>query len=72
MARTGRPRNRVPTVPWRVYIPADLAAKVELLINDPLRDKAKYGERGQLIEGLLREWLEKQQKQEVQAELPPP
>ena len=54
-----RPRNVVPTVEWKVYIPADIAAQVELLLLDPMRERVRHGARGELIAKLLREWLEK-------------
>ena len=54
----GRPKNAMPTVEWRSYVRADLAAKVELLLKDPLRDRVKYGERGKLIESLLERWVQ--------------
>lgn len=47
-------------VQWKLYLPLSLAAEVELLLLDPLREKVKYGARNELIEKLLREWLEKQ------------
>lgn len=60
MARTGRPRNKVPRIKWDVYIRQDLAAQIELLLADPMRERVKYGARGELIESLLEEWLQKQ------------
>ena len=59
-SKGGRPANAVPTVKWDVYLRSDLAAQIELLLLDPMREKVKYGARGKLIEQLLSEWLEKQ------------
>lgn len=60
MSRTGRPPKAIPTVEWKVYIRSDLAAQVELLLTDPMREKVRYGKRGQLIEQLLEAWLKTQ------------
>lgn len=57
-----RPRNTVPSIEWKVYLPSDLAAQIELLLLDPMRDKPKHGARGKLVEQLLREWLEKRKQ----------
>ena len=59
MSKGGRPTNAVPTVKWDLYIRSDLAAQVELLLLDPMREKVRYGARGKLMEQLLNEWLEK-------------
>lgn len=59
-AKRGRPPFAVPKVEWAVMIPQPLAAQVELLLLDPLLDKPKHGARSELLEQLLREWLEKQ------------
>ena len=58
MAQVGRKPNAVPTIEWKFHIPVDLAAQVELLLKDPVRDKVKYGERSKLLETLLRQWIE--------------
>lgn len=55
--RAGRPRNAMPSAVWKVCIPLDLAAQIELLLHDPLRGKTKYGSRGALIELALRTWI---------------
>jgi hypothetical protein len=57
MAKPGKKPNAVPTQRWDLYIPSDLAAAVELLLTDPVRARVKYGARSELIEGLLRRWL---------------
>lgn len=62
MAKPGRKPNSIPTVPWKLYIRADLAAEVELLLLDPMREKVRYGERNRLIESLLEDWLKEQRK----------
>lgn len=72
MRKPGRKPNVVPTVPWKVYIPQDLAASVELVLLDPARERVKYGSRGELITYLLREWLKEAQAQVGSGELPAP
>jgi len=63
MARTGRPKRAIPSVEWKVYIRADLAAQTELLLSDPMRERVKYGARGKLIESLLEKWISNQRSQ---------
>jgi hypothetical protein len=56
MAKAGRPLGPE-KVEWKVHIPVDLGAQVELLLKDPALEKVKYGARNQLIEKLLRQWI---------------
>lgn len=60
MAKPGRRPNAVPTTEWKFHIPMDLAAEVELLLQDPMREKVKYGARSVLLETLLRGWVNQQ------------
>lgn len=55
------PRRKLaePNVRWDLYIPTTLAAQVELVLMDPLRSRAKFGARSELISSLLRDWLAK-------------
>ena len=53
----GRKPYAEPRVAWKVYLPQQLAAQVELLLLDPMREKVKYGARNELLEGLLRDWI---------------
>jgi len=57
----GRKLHADPPVPVFTSLPQSLAAKVELLLFDPVTNKPKYGGRSKLIEQLLREWVERQQ-----------
>lgn len=59
MAKPGRPHKTIPTVPWRVHIPVDIAAEVELLCIDPVTQKVQYGKRAEFIEAACREYLER-------------
>lgn len=58
--KPGRKPKSVPTVEWKFHIPVDLAAEVELLLKDPLRERVKYGARSDLLERLLRDWIARQ------------
>lgn len=60
--KRGRKALVTPNLDWKIRIPTDLAAEVELLLLDPLRGKASYGERSELITSLLREWVDQQRK----------
>ncbi len=45
------------TVPWRVHVPADLAAQIEQRFWDPIHQKPQYGVRNQLVVTLMKSWL---------------
>ena len=60
----GRKPYSEPRVQWKLYLPASIAAEVELLLLDPMREKVKYGARNELVETLLKEWLTAQRKGE--------
>lgn len=53
------PRPRLPTgkTEWKVTLPADLAAEVELLCWDAVREKPIYGGRSRLLVTLLQDWV---------------
>lgn len=68
MSKVGRKPNVVPSTQWLLHIPVTLAAKVDLLLKDPVRDKVKYGSRGALLAGLLEQWITGQIKGLVQPE----
>ena len=53
----GRKPYAEPRVAWKVYLPQNLAAEIELLLLDPMREKIRYGARNELLERLLREWI---------------
>lgn len=54
------PRPKRPDAPQRIHItvPLSLLTRLELILHDPIRNKARYGERSALIETLIREWVE--------------
>lgn len=56
----GRKPYSEPRVQWKIYLPTSIAAQVELLLLDPMRERVKYGARNELVEKLLRSWLEEQ------------
>ena len=57
MARPGRKALTTPNTPWKCQIPEDVAAKVDLLILDPVKGVPTYGARSALVTQLLRNWL---------------
>lgn len=63
MAKPGRKPYLDPPVRIVTQIPSTLAAKIELLLYDPVLQKPRYGGRAQLITHLLQEWVERQQRE---------
>lgn len=68
MSKVGRKANVVPSVQWLLHIPVTLAARVDLLLKDPVRDKVKYGARGELLTQLLEKWVKGQITDVIQPE----
>lgn len=66
MAKKGRKRFADTRKEWKISIPESVAAKIELLLADPLTGKTKHGARSRLIVGLLQDWLKKRNKVEVE------
>lgn len=60
-----RPRHEVRPHDWKLSIPQDLAAEVDLRLWDPVLQKPRYGGRSELVTTLLRQWLAAQQDPEV-------
>lgn len=58
MARLGRPSTGIEKDEFKIRQPVDLMAKVKLLLKDPAKEKLTYGALNQLIEKLLRRWVE--------------
>lgn len=56
--RVGRPPLRIPRKHVSLYLRVDLLATLELILADPVRDRAKYGERSAYIEALIERDLE--------------
>ena len=54
----GRPKKHDTPVSWYVSLPQSLAAEVELILLDPLTGRPEFGKRSQLVESLLRNWVE--------------
>ena len=42
---------------WRLFISKDVAEAVEELVYDDVLEKATYGMKSAIVEGLLRQWL---------------
>lgn len=53
----GRPRARIPRIRKDFYIRQDVAARVDLILLDPMRLKVRYGKWSDLVEELLTEWV---------------
>jgi hypothetical protein len=56
----GRKAHSDPPVQRFISLPTTLAAKVDLLLMDPVMNKPKYGSWSDLIQVLLRRWVEDQ------------
>lgn len=55
--KRGRPVSPIPTIDWKVYIPVPIAAKVDLLLLDPVTMRQRHGARSALVGQLLLKWL---------------
>lgn len=49
-------RRNTETIPWKIWVPAHLALKIELLYCDPVSGRPNYGARSHLIVALLTEF----------------
>lgn len=58
MSKPGRKPLPLPNVRWEIYINAILAAELELVLRDPMREKVKHGARSRLCEVLLQQHLD--------------
>src|SRR5262245_26373035 len=56
----GRPRVPYLRVDFKISLPAALAAEIDLIFEDPLTKRPKYGARAKLISTLLQRWLDEQ------------
>jgi len=75
MGKRGRKPQLDRPVDVMVSIPSTVAAKLELLLYDPLTGRPQYGGRSRLIQQLIREWIERQAltpKNEPDRIIPPP
>jgi hypothetical protein len=53
----GKPRKPYLRADWKLSLPAELAARVDLMLEDPLTRKPKYAARARLAEALFRRWI---------------
>lgn len=53
-----RPRSPLEPEAWKLYIPAALKAKMDLILRDPRTGKPKYAERSRIVTQLLETWLD--------------
>jgi hypothetical protein len=51
-------RRNLRKVRWKLLISEEIAAAVEELIWDPVLRKPKYGGRSEVVEFLLRHWID--------------
>jgi len=58
----GKKAHADPPVEMRINVPQSIAAKMELLLLDPLTRRPRYGARSDLITKLLREWISSKEK----------
>ena len=61
MNKVGRPKGEEKVL-WRVRVSIALAAKVDLLLFDPVNEITRYGSKAALMETLLTEWVRAQEK----------
>lgn len=47
-------------VTWKIYVPEELAAQVELMLIDDTRKRPMYGAKSQLVTNLLQLWVKHQ------------
>lgn len=53
----GKPRKPYLRADWKLSLPAELAARIDLMLEDPLTRKPKYAARARLAEALFRRWI---------------
>jgi len=58
--KRGHPARAVPAEKRLFYLSKPLSSEVDVLLMDPLTGKIRYGAWSQLIEQLLREWVDRQ------------
>lgn len=61
----GRPRVPYLRVDFKVSLPAALAAEIDLMFQDPLTNRPKYGARAKLVTALMQRWLAEQRGEPV-------
>jgi len=58
----GRKPRAIPRRSRHIYLREDIAATVDLILLDPMREKVKYGKWSDLVEALLRTWISEQRR----------
>lgn len=61
-----RRKNNTPVVKWKIAVPHDIAAAVEIELWDPLLKKPRYGSRGAYIVMLIQRDLEAKRQAKAQ------
>jgi metal-responsive CopG/Arc/MetJ family transcriptional regulator len=54
----GRKPLLIPNVSWKIQVPIDIAAEIDLINLDPVRGTPAYGKRSEFVTRLLREALD--------------
>ncbi len=52
-----RPRSTYLRAELKISLPAALVAEIDLLLEDPVTRRPRYGAKSKLVEALLRTWL---------------
>ena len=58
----GRKPLIIPNVSWKIQVPIDIAAEIDLINLDPVRGTPAYGKRSEFVTSLLREALDLRRK----------
>ena len=58
----GRRPLIIPNVSWKIQVPIDIAAEIDLINLDPVRGTPAYGKRSEFVTRLLREALDLRRK----------
>jgi hypothetical protein len=68
MSKPGRKPLAIPRERVSIFVSQDILAEVKLILADPLSGQARWGGWTNLVDGLLREWVDKQRKSNVRLE----
>lgn len=68
MPKRGRKALETPRIRQSIFVSTDIYAEIKLLLEDPLRGKVRYGSWTELVDGLLREWVNQQRHAHIRLE----
>jgi len=69
--KLGRKPRAIPRRARKLYIREDIAATVDLILLDPMREKVRYGKWSDLVEALLRGWIAEQRTGNLKVTISP-